>query len=119
MNVNKHSIAYVRFLSLIENLRSSPGFPNIDNNERILLEHLAGRWYQGRKTRVLEMMNDSECGMSPSSVHRRLKALKQKGLLRLEEDPMDNRNKFIMPTDRTMEYFESLGDCMLQSSQVS
>ena len=50
--------------------------------------------------------------MSPSTVHRRLKTLRKKGLLHFDVDAQDNRIKYIVKTDLTDQYFAHLGKCM-------
>jgi hypothetical protein len=38
--------------------------------------------------------------------------LRQKGLLALEIDDIDNRVKYVVPTPQTNQYFAKLGDCL-------
>jgi DNA-binding MarR family transcriptional regulator len=50
--------------------------------------------------------------MSPSSVHRHLKALRSKGFVELQVDERDNRIKFISYTPLSEQYFSRLGQCL-------
>ena len=55
--------------------------------------------------------------ISPSTVQRRLKALRQKGMLQVENDEQDNRFKYVQPTDLSIRYFAALGQC-IQKAQA-
>ena len=51
-------------------------------------------------------------------MHRRLKTLRQKGLIRLQEDESDNRTKFVVPTDLTRAYFARMGQCVRTAAKA-
>lgn len=53
--------------------------------------------------------------VSPRSVQRRVAALIDKGMLRVENDANDNRIKYVIPTDKTNAYFAELGKCLEQA----
>lgn len=111
----KHSIAYVRFLSLLDAIRGEADFPVIDATERLLLERLASLWHTGQTVTVLRIMNDETLGLSPSTVHRRLKSLRSLGMIALDIDLHDHRTKYVVPTPKTQQYFDRLGRCMAES----
>jgi DNA-binding MarR family transcriptional regulator len=50
--------------------------------------------------------------ISPSTVQRRLKALRTKGMLKVESDEADNRFKYVQPTELSLKYFAALGQCI-------
>ena len=62
------------------------------------MDQLATSWTQGKKITVLFAMRMCD-DASASTVHRRLKTLRIKGMLDLELDQDDNRVKFIVPTE--------------------
>jgi DNA-binding transcriptional ArsR family regulator len=111
----ERSVAYLRFLSLLDAIRGDPNLPMLEANERELLDMLAMRWFSGRKVCVLEAMNSGVSGMSPSTVHRRIKSLKHAGMIRIEQDGADSRTKYLVPTEQALRYFDRLGECLERS----
>ncbi len=103
--------AALRFLNLIAAVRSLPSVPSLDVIEEQILNALALKWASGTKVTVMEMLKFFT-NTSPSTVHRRLKSLRKKGMLALREDADDNRTKYILPTALTIDYFEKIGKCM-------
>jgi DNA-binding MarR family transcriptional regulator len=53
--------------------------------------------------------------ISPSTVHRRLKTMRKKGLIDLAVDEIDNRIKYIVHTNLTDKYFSHLGQCLAKA----
>lgn len=119
MTTTVNSLAYVRFLNLLGALRNDPSAPQLDPLERELLDLLAQRWADDVKVTVLEAMHSGVAGMSPSTVHRRLKTLKAAGLIVQVPDDADNRIKYLMPTDRARDYYERLGAALRSSGQLA
>lgn len=105
------SFLYFKFLNLVAAARQLPGIPEIDAVEDRILAFLAQSWYVGERISVVEAMHGMP-DVSPSTVQRRLKALRSKGLLRVDNDEQDNRLKYVEPTDLSMRYFAALGQCM-------
>jgi len=103
--------AALRFLNLMVAVRSLPSMPSLDSIEEQILNALALQWGRGARVSVMEMLQFSG-DASPSTVHRRLKSLKKKGMLALKEDEDDNRTKYILPTPLALDYFEEIGKCM-------
>ena len=81
---------------------------NADPIEEQLLNLLGALWYEGKKVTVLEAM-DLLPEISSSTMHRRLKTLRQKGFISLEMDEFDNRVKYVVATPIATEYFLKLG----------
>lgn len=104
-------LAYVKFLNLVDAARQLPGLPEIDAVEDQILGFLARAWYAGHKVTVVEAMN-SLPDISPSTVQRRLKSLRAKGMVALQADEFDSRYKYIESTDLTTRYFSALGQCI-------
>jgi predicted transcriptional regulator len=107
----EHSLTYFKFLNLVEAARQLPGLPAIDIVEDQVLGFFARCWYAGQRVTVVEAMN-SLPDLSPSTVQRRLKSLRAKGLVATESDQQDNRYKYIVPTDLAVRYFSALGQCV-------
>lgn len=107
----EHSLLYFKFLNLVAATRQMPGVPEIDAVEDRILAFLARAWYAGERITVVETMNGMS-EISPSTVQRRLKALRAKGMLQVEADENDNRFKYVQPTDLSIRYFAALGQCI-------
>ena len=110
------SSAYLRFLNLMQAVRTLPVFPALDALEERLLNVLAASWAQDKQITVLTataLLNDT----SATTLHRRLKSMRAKGLIDLEVDKVDFRVKYVVPTALTQRYFSELGACMHKASQ--
>lgn len=110
----EHSALYFKFLNLVAASRQLPGVPEIDAVEDRILGFLARAWSAGQRITVVEAMHGM-AEISPSTVQRRLKALRTKGLLKLESDINDNRFKYVQPTDLSLRYFAALGQCIVKA----
>jgi predicted transcriptional regulator len=109
--IHDQSTTYVRFLSLVQAIRDMPSFPKLDPLEDRLIGQLASQWHQGAKITVLEAMQMSS-DVSQATVHRRLKTLRKKGMLKLLEHETDNRIRYVVPTELTTKYFAKMGQCL-------
>lgn len=108
--------AYFKFLNLLQALREMPTFPAIDATEERLLNQLAAVWGTGNQITVLETMQlDAET--SPTTIHRRLKSLRKKGVIQLTVDEIDNRIKYVVPTALAMDYFGQLSNALVKATK--
>lgn len=107
---------YLRFLNLASAIRGLPSLPVLDPVEERLLNVLASLLGAGQDVTVLQAMNGTG-DSSPSTVHRRLKALRSKGLIRYAEKPGDQRTKYIQLTPLAQAYFAELSRCMDQAAK--
>jgi len=108
------SNAYIKFIHLKQAIHDLQQFPSLDPVEERLLNYFASAWHAGKKLTVLETMHASS-DISPSTVHRRLKTLRKKGLIALVVDQIDNRIKYIVQTELTASYFAHLGQCLVNA----
>lgn len=76
----KKSIAYLKFLNLVQALREMPAFPSIDPIEERLLNQLATAWHLGKKITVLEAMAMSPNAAPPFKVMVQTKNTTASGL---------------------------------------
>jgi DNA-binding transcriptional ArsR family regulator len=104
-------LAYLKFLNLVSAIRRI--HPVLDPMEERLLNMVSAAWSAGHQVTVMEAMTTTT-DASPATVHRRLKTLRNKGMLELQLDDTDNRVKYIVPTPKALSYFESLSQCMTQ-----
>ena len=107
-------MSYLNFLNLVDAVRQLPSYPAMDSTEVRLLNSLAVIWHEGKKISVLEAMN-MLADVSPSSVHRRLKTLRAKGFIKLQEDEFDNRIKYIVSTPLAHKYFNKMNECLVKA----
>ncbi|MFZ9495154.1 MAG: hypothetical protein ACO27E_10915 [Burkholderiaceae bacterium] len=88
----------------------------LDPQEERLMQELAVRWAKGESVPVLTAM-----GMvpdaSPSTIQRRLKRLRAKGLIAFEAHIQDARIRHIVPTPVGRAYFARLGELMLEAAK--
>ncbi|MEY5100928.1 MAG: hypothetical protein RJA36_3647 [Pseudomonadota bacterium] len=107
-------MSFQRFLSLVEALRQQSTFPGMDAVEERMLNALAAAWHAGAQITVMEAMHMFP-QISASTVHRRLKTLRAKGLIALNNDQADNRIKYVTATPLANDYFSTLSRCMEQA----
>ena len=112
---SKSSLTYLKFLNLVQAVRALPSFPAMDAVEERLLNMLAAAWQTGRQITVLEAMDLSH-EISPATIHRRLKTLREKGLIALDTDRIDSRVKYVVPTPLANKYFSKLSECLAKAS---
>lgn len=108
---------YIRFLDHVRQVQASPGFDELDPLEERLLNLFAAVWHGGGKLTVLDAMGIS-AETSGTTAHRRLKSLRQKGLIELVHDEADNRIKYVMPTPKALDRFAQLGRCIQRAVEV-
>lgn len=114
-NFPDHCNVYLKFLGYAQAVRLSKSYPQLDLPEERLLDQLASSWAQGKKITVLRAMQMSP-DASSTTVHRRLKTLRLKGMLELEVDEDDNRVKYIIPTELSRHYLSELGQSVLRAA---
>ena len=110
----QYSDVYLKFLQLVQAVRQLPDFPALDPVEERLLNLFATVWQTEQKITVLQAMGMSS-DVSSTTAHRRLKSLRQKGVLTLVPDQVDNRIKYVMPTALAHQYFAQLGQCLSEA----
>ena len=108
-------MSYLKFLRLVRTVRQLPGYPEMDGTEVRLLNALAEKWRSGSKVGVLDAMNLLP-DVSPSSLHRRLKTLRTKGLIALEEDKVDGRIKYDVGTPLFARYMSKMDECLAKAA---
>lgn len=101
----------MRFLQLAKSVQQLPDAPQLDANEKALLEEIALRWFENRVMTVREAIGLSQLG-SPATLHKRITRLRQKDLLKTFNQPEDNRAKYLIPTDKTIAMFGNFGKRM-------
>lgn len=103
--------AYMRFLQLAKSIQELPDGPQLDANEKALLEEIALRWFENRVMTVREAIGLAHLG-SPATLHKRITRLRQKDLLKTFNQTEDKRAKYLIPTDKTIALFGDFGKKM-------
>jgi hypothetical protein len=103
--------AYMRFLQLARSVQQLPDAPQLDANEKALLEEIALRWFENKVMTVREAIALAHLG-SPATLHKRITRLRQKDLLKTFNQAEDKRAKYLIPTDKTIAMFGVFGKKM-------
>ena len=111
---SKKSTSYLRFLNLANAVRQISAFPKMDSVEENLLNAVVLAAASNAALTVLQAMQALP-HVSPSTAHRRLKALRESGLVELVGDASDERIRYVMPTELAQRYFAQLGECLKQA----
>ena len=110
-NKSATAIAYMRFLQLARAVQQLPDAPQLDANEKALLEDVALRWFENSPMTVREAIGLAQLG-SPATLHKRITRLRQKDLLMTFNQPEDKRAKYLIPTEKTIAMFGDFGKKM-------
>lgn len=103
---------YLRYLVLAEALRkSSIDLSGIDDVGKKLLEIIAIRSAQGQPLLVTQTMELSDIA-SPATIHRRIAVLLKAGLIQVMQTEQNQKIKFLVPTQMSIDYFDKLGKLM-------
>ena len=116
-NLIDSSEIYLNFLRISGDLRKCAAYPQLDLPEERLLDMLAMFWSTGKKITVLKAMQMS-ADASSTTVHRRLKTLRLKGMLELQMDEDDNRVKYINSTQLSRDYLSQLGKSVIEAAST-
>jgi DNA-binding MarR family transcriptional regulator len=106
---------FIRFANLLRAISVLPAGVSLDPQEERLLLELAVRWSKNEGVPVLAamaMVPDA----SASTVQRRLKSLRSKGLIAFEPHPQDARVRHVVPTAQGKTYFARMGELMQEAA---
>ena len=118
LETSQEALSYLKFLSLVQEVRVSSDFKQLSPIEERLLNHLAAVWNTEQKITVLQAMSiDGE--ISHSTSHRLLKCLRMKQFIMLLNDERDTRVKYVLPTEKANAYFAALGKCLHQALEAA
>ena len=104
---------YLRFLSLAQALDGA-SVPTVDETARHLLQLIALRHAQGNALTVTDAMAMSTVA-SPATIHRKLDALREAGLIDQTFEGKNRRTKYLVPTQAAQNYFDQVGKVMEQA----
>jgi DNA-binding MarR family transcriptional regulator len=110
-NKTPFAAAYLRFLQLARVIQALPDGLDMDANEKALLHAVVLRWYENQPMTVREAIALADLG-SPATLHKRVTRLREKEMLSTLNLEGDRRAKFLIPTQRTLDYFSHMGQSM-------
>jgi hypothetical protein len=112
------SQTYLKFFNLVQAVRQKDGLFALDPVDERLLSSFAVVWGTGERltaSDAAQIVPD----VAPRTVQRRVAALIDKGLLRVESDTKDSRIKYFFATDKTNEYFAEISKCLEQAKGLA
>lgn len=113
-NIRPFSAAYLRYLQLTQAIQVLPAGLEMDPNEEALLQAVVLKWYEQDPMTVREAIDLEKLG-SPATLHKRISRLREKEMLNALSQEGDRRAKFLIPSERTLDYFDTLGQSMQQA----
>jgi hypothetical protein len=105
------SQTYIKFVNLVQAVRQKDRLFILDPVDERLLSSFATVWGAGRQLTASEaalIVQD----VAPRTVQRRVAALIDKGMLRVQSDANDNRIKYVFATEKTKKYFAEIAKCL-------
>ena len=105
---------YLRYLALTQALDSSAAAVAMDETQKRLLELIATRHAGGNAITVSEAMRAAFIA-SPATIHRKLDALRESGLIAPMFEGANRRTKYMVPTQAADQYFHKLGQLIQQA----
>ena len=103
---------YMRILQLSKAMRNGDQLKVLDPLEERILEIIVSSRQKNERLSVKDLMANSDLG-SPSTLHSRLKSMRKKGWIKLE-DTEDARRKQLDLTTETLKYFDTFSRMMLR-----
>jgi hypothetical protein len=94
---------YVRLFNLLKAIRELPPFNALTGEEELLLDDLIVQWHELGVLKMSDLMGNAHYGPR-STVYRRLVALRNKGLILVENDPDDKRERYVRPSEAAQSY---------------
>jgi hypothetical protein len=95
--MEKSPPTYIRLLNLLRAIREIPPFNALTADEELLLEDLVVHWHDQSVVKMSDLMG-SALYPSRSTVYRRLVSLRDKGIILIEDDPDNKRERYLTPS---------------------
>jgi hypothetical protein len=81
-----------------------------------LLDEIALKWNSGIPMTVMESMSLRDIA-SPATLHRKLGDLLDSKLIEMEFRDKNRRTKYLMPTSKSISYFEKMGLAIIEAAK--
>jgi Fe2+ or Zn2+ uptake regulation protein len=105
---------YLRFLNLIHASEGQSQAPAMDLEAKKLLEVIAVHHAEEKPLTVTEAMALGAIA-SPATIHRKLDQLRELGWIDCVFEGKNRRTKYLVPTQTSHDYFETIGKAMQQA----
>ena len=102
------ALKYLRFADVRHNIQDKY---DVHTKECQILRVITNESLKGKPLRVRARL-DMYIIASPATIHKAMKSLIEKGLLKVTEDKADGRIKYLAPTARAMKVFTEIGKRM-------
>lgn len=106
---------YLRFLQLAQAIRGLPSLTPLDPLEERILALVARAGQNRERLSVRDMMDKAELG-APTTIHGRLKSMREKGWILLA-DTEDSRRKQLELTPAALRHFDRLSHCLVKAAK--
>ena len=107
-------IAYLKRSLAEEKLYRSK---DIHHREGYLLRLITLAHLTHKRVRSSELTQDKSIGSAPT-IAAAIRMLVEKGLIKKEVDPVDQRNKWLIPTEHALELFSALSQISANEAEV-
>lgn len=116
MSTKSNTQIYLRFLNLTQAVAGAGTDAEVDLLALRLLETIALAHAKGKPLTVTKSMELSAIA-SPATLHRKLDALREAGLIAQVFEGTNRRTKYLVPTASADKYFDQLGKAMVTARQ--
>jgi DNA-binding MarR family transcriptional regulator len=106
---------YLRFLHLVDALRTLPTLGPLDAREERVLTVVARALQTHQRLSVRDLMAQEHLG-APATIHARVTAMRKKGWLTLA-DTEDTRRKQVALTPAALAYFDELSGLLVKAAE--
>lgn len=107
---------YLRILQFASAVQLLPGMDSFDANSKALFEAIMLGWSKNIPLTVREAIGMEHLG-SPATLHKRLVQLRKMELIEALFKGEDHRTKYLIPTEKGLEYASKLGKAFSLSLQ--
>ena len=91
---------------------------NLTHREGYLLRRITLAYLNHQRIRTSELTKDRSLGSAPT-IAAAIRMLVEKGLIKKEVDPVDQRNQWLIPTEHALELFSALSQIGINETKVN
>lgn len=116
MSTKSNAQIYLRFLNLTQAVAGAGSDADVDLLALRLLETIALAHAKGKPLTVTNAMELSAIA-SPATLHRKMDALREAGLIAQVFEGTNRRTKYLSPTKAATQYFDRMGKALEQAAK--
>lgn len=99
------ALRYLKFAEVRQKIQSKY---DVQSKDCQILRFVTTQYLEQKPLKVRELIYNSSIA-SPATIHKSMKSLTAKGLIKVDEDDSDARIKYLGPTPRAMKLFMEIG----------